>query len=149
MQDGVFANGDNSLVDIVFSIPFDSIQQGHIVLAPDNHIVYIDSLRPTSYKLLEDIKGVVISDYQSFLEKEWISQLKKKHEVTINNELFVLAQMDNLPDSIYSIESVKENLELETSFSSLFVKTVNLLGASKSTFFGWNGQIYNTEINLQ
>ena len=50
MQDGVFANGDNSLVDIVFSIPFDSIQQGHIVLAPDNHIVYIDSLRPTSYK---------------------------------------------------------------------------------------------------
>ena len=35
-----------------------------------------------------DAKGLVISDYQSELEKKWLAQLKKKYPVTINEKVF-------------------------------------------------------------
>ncbi len=34
-----------------------------------------------------DARGLVINDYQNLLEKKWISELKKKYPVTINEEL--------------------------------------------------------------
>ncbi|HEX2936888.1 MAG TPA: peptidylprolyl isomerase [Bacteroidales bacterium] len=36
---------------------------------------------------LEDIRGLVISDYQQFLEDKWIAELKKKYRVTVNTKL--------------------------------------------------------------
>lgn len=36
---------------------------------------------------LEDIRGLVISDYQQFLEDKWINELKKKYIVTVNTKL--------------------------------------------------------------
>jgi len=39
---------------------------------------------PESYT---DMRGQVISDYQNFLEKEWVDGLKKKYEVKINEEV--------------------------------------------------------------
>ena len=33
---------------------------------------------PEGYKELSEIKGKVISDYQVYLEKEWIKRFKKK-----------------------------------------------------------------------
>lgn len=41
---------------------------------------------PTPQKL-EDIRGLVISDYQQFLEDKWITELKKKYRVTVNTKL--------------------------------------------------------------
>ena len=35
-----------------------------------------------------DAKGLVISDYQSELEKKWLAELKKKYPVTINEKVF-------------------------------------------------------------
>lgn len=40
---------------------------------------------PESYM---DERGKVTSDYQDYLEKQWIEELKKKHEVVINREAF-------------------------------------------------------------
>jgi hypothetical protein len=147
MIDDVFAHGDNSLVDkLIFDVAFDSINQDDFIVTNENSIMYIDSLLPASYKSLEDVKGLVISDYQSFLEKKWLSKLEKKHEIVINNELFVLAQTGALSINMGDVDYSKESIDV-VSFSSVFAKTVSLLGSSKDTFFGWNGQIYNTEIN--
>ena len=42
---------------------------------------------PSGFKKLNEIKGLVISDYQNKLEKDWIKKLEKKYPVNINNEL--------------------------------------------------------------
>ncbi len=39
-------------------------------------------------KPLEQIRGQVIADYQEHIESEWLEQLRKKHPVTINKELY-------------------------------------------------------------
>ena len=38
-------------------------------------------------KKLEDTRGMVISDYQNQLEKEWIKELKAKYPITINEKV--------------------------------------------------------------
>lgn len=51
-----------------------------------SYYIVIDKILPASQKKLEEIKGQVISDYQNFLEKEWVSALRSKHTVHINEE---------------------------------------------------------------
>lgn len=38
-------------------------------------------------KKLDDIKGIAISDYQNFLEKKWITDLKQKYPVQVNEDI--------------------------------------------------------------
>lgn len=39
------------------------------------------------YKSLEEARGLYVSEYQDFLEKEWINDLRAKYPVRINNKL--------------------------------------------------------------
>lgn len=54
-------------------------------------VVMIDKLLPASGKSFEEARGAVISDYQNYLEKQWIEELKEKYEVNINKD--VLAEV--------------------------------------------------------
>lgn len=47
----------------------------------------IEKTYPASKKSLAESKGYVISDYQDVLEKEWITDLKKKYNVSINKKI--------------------------------------------------------------
>jgi peptidyl-prolyl cis-trans isomerase SurA len=38
-------------------------------------------------KSLNEAKGLVTSDYQSALEKEWVDELKTKYPVKVNQEI--------------------------------------------------------------
>lgn len=48
------------------------------------YMVEVKEALPSGYKTLDEIRGIVISDYQNFLEKNWITELKAKYPVTIN-----------------------------------------------------------------
>jgi peptidyl-prolyl cis-trans isomerase SurA len=37
-------------------------------------------------KTLKEARGLVTSDYQNYLEKEWIKSLREKYPVTVNEE---------------------------------------------------------------
>jgi peptidyl-prolyl cis-trans isomerase SurA len=39
-------------------------------------------------KTLDEARGLVTTDYQAWLEKEWIESLKKKYPVTVREDVF-------------------------------------------------------------
>jgi len=49
--------------------------------------VRINRILPPEPKKLDDVKGPVTADYQEYLEEQWIKELKKKYEVTVNRDL--------------------------------------------------------------
>lgn len=36
---------------------------------------------------MSDVRGLVTSDYQEALEKEWVAELRKKYNVVINRDV--------------------------------------------------------------
>ncbi len=49
--------------------------------------VYVLNTLPPSTKTLEEARGMVLSDYSAYLEKEWLKELKAKYEVEVNKEV--------------------------------------------------------------
>ncbi|MDD6209626.1 MAG: peptidylprolyl isomerase [Bacteroidales bacterium] len=76
---GIYVKGDNPLVD---QICFDKKRRD--ISLPDGYTCYFEKGKrissPESYK---DIKGIVISDYQEELEKEWVQSLNRKFPTEI------------------------------------------------------------------
>ena len=143
-----FSQGDDIMIDsLVFKQGVQNIHEKQ-VFETGLTLIYVDSILPSGFKKLNEIKGLVISDYQNKLEKDWIKKLEKKYPVNINNEL--LSSIIKNKTKISTDEKNHRNKyeEKSLSFSDVFSKTVKILGSSKNTFFGWNGQIFTTETIL-
>tara|TARA_B100001250_G_C19606022_1_gene702794 strand:- start:95 stop:850 length:756 start_codon:yes stop_codon:yes gene_type:complete len=104
----------------------------------------VDSLK-RSVKPLSAIKGLVISDYQNFLEKEWLDVLKQKYEVTINQTILTLLKQNKLNQLSLVFKENDEIPKFEGSFSQAYRQAVRSLGSSKDKYFKWRGNIYTTE----
>ncbi|MBK9283720.1 MAG: peptidylprolyl isomerase [Sphingobacteriaceae bacterium] len=50
-------------------------------------VIIVNKITPQTPKLLNECRGMVTADYQSYLETTWIDYLKKKYVVTINNDV--------------------------------------------------------------
>jgi peptidyl-prolyl cis-trans isomerase SurA len=56
----------------------------------DNTASFVQVLQlhaPGQQRSFEEAKGLVINDYQGFLEEEWINSLKKKYPIKVNQEV--------------------------------------------------------------
>ena len=51
------------------------------------YVVKVDDILPAGIKELNETKGAVTSDYQNYLEKEWLIEIEKKHPVKIYTEV--------------------------------------------------------------
>lgn len=80
IEKGVFPKGVNLAVDDKIyqtatysssAYPFVSTR-GAVISAPQTYM---------------DVKGLVTADYQTYLEEEWVKQLRKKYDVIINKEV--------------------------------------------------------------
>ena len=83
VEKGIFKQGDNKLIDrdefhvagtqvtTLKDFPIDATF-GRLIKAPEEY---------------EDVKGLVVSDYQDELEKAWIDTLRKKYPVVINKDV--------------------------------------------------------------
>ncbi len=81
--------GDSHISDKIFNLIKNkkiNKNQKIVNLTDEKYLVYINSITKSKGKNLEDIKGIVISDYQNYLENKWIEKLKRKHILDINNE---------------------------------------------------------------
>ena len=51
------------------------------------HFVEIKEVIEPTHKTLEDSRGLITSDYQNHLEKEWIASLRKKYSYSVNKKV--------------------------------------------------------------
>ena len=83
-----FAKGDHKVVDELMTRgpgTYDVQKDGRY------YTVMIDKVLPAGPKTLAEARGQATSDYQNYLEKEWIAQLRAKYPVQINQ-----AEVDKL-----------------------------------------------------
>jgi len=51
-------------------------------------VANVKQIKPSEPKLLNEVKGRLISDYQQYLENNWVDELKKEFKVNINTVVF-------------------------------------------------------------
>jgi peptidyl-prolyl cis-trans isomerase SurA len=77
-----FTKGENKILDGV------SWQPGTQTLQQDGryYAIQIHQVLPPAPKQLNETRGVATSDYQAYLEKEWINELRQRYPVVIKQE---------------------------------------------------------------
>lgn len=80
VDEGLFEKGKNPIIDTL------GWEKGINELEIDGtfYLVVIDDIIAPQPKKLAEIRGTVISDYQNYLEKTWIQELKATYKVEIN-----------------------------------------------------------------
>ena len=80
-----FIRGENEYIDI---IDWEVGIASDIVLVDGSYIlINIHQIMPPSHKRLDEVRGKVISDYQSALEIEWLDNLKSKYSIKVYKEV--------------------------------------------------------------
>lgn len=84
IKPGIFSKGDDPLVD---SIPWTVGKTGDF--KKDDKVAFINVKRKIAAepKTLDEARGVITGDYQSYLEKEWIDSLRKKYKWNVNQDV--------------------------------------------------------------
>jgi peptidyl-prolyl cis-trans isomerase SurA len=81
--EGAFEQGEHPVLEAVSWQPGDHRLQHQ----GRHYLVRIEEVLPSSPKRLDEVRGKVISDYQQALEEAWISALREKYTVTIDQAL--------------------------------------------------------------
>jgi len=65
-------------------------QEGHYLNASDDYLYLLDvqQIKPDGVQALNKIRGIVISDYQGYLEENWLKELKNKYPIKINKTVW-------------------------------------------------------------
>ncbi|MBI2281650.1 MAG: peptidylprolyl isomerase [Bacteroidetes bacterium] len=84
INEGKFEKGENASVDAT------EWKKGvlHKITSPKGvELVMVKNIFESEPKKLNEVKGLVTSDYQNFLEKEWVNELKAKYKVEVDKEV--------------------------------------------------------------
>tara|TARA_R110001592_G_scaffold363109_2_gene680449 strand:- start:144356 stop:146275 length:1920 start_codon:yes stop_codon:yes gene_type:complete len=76
--------GENKSID---ALKWKSGKFGKFTTDKDHTLVLFKSIEPARNKRLDEIKGIVISDYQTELEKNWITSLRAKYNYEIHKDV--------------------------------------------------------------
>ena len=97
VQSGIYAKGDNDFIDKIAweeglseSMPltkFNGLYDGRSHNESSIIFAFVKSLRAPEAKHLDEARGLVTSDYQNYLEEEWIRTLKAKYTVVVHEEV--------------------------------------------------------------
>lgn len=84
VKSGLFERGQDQLIDHIewkpgWTKPFP--WNGNFV------VVNVQEVIPAQPKAMDEIRGLLIADYQNYLEKQWVEQLKDKYHIEVNKEL--------------------------------------------------------------
>lgn len=81
ITEGTYTKNDNEILNKC------AWEKGDYTFEYNNrfYLVVIDRIDLPRNKTFEESKGLVISDYQAYLENQWIDELKKKYPVVVND----------------------------------------------------------------
>ncbi len=97
VKSGIYSMNDNSFIDVIEwekgqskSYPlhdFNELYDGRS--HNENSIVFavVRNIRGPEIKSLDEGRGMVTSDYQQYLEEEWVRALKEKYTLTVHEEV--------------------------------------------------------------
>ncbi len=97
IESGIYAMNDNTYIDQIEWVTgqsetkllteFNDLYDGR--LHNENSVVFalIKEIRKPEPKTLDEARGLVTSDYQNYLEEEWIRSLKEKYTLKVNEEV--------------------------------------------------------------
>ncbi|MCC9137218.1 peptidylprolyl isomerase [Pontibacter silvestris] len=77
-----FQKGENKALDSV------NWQKGTYTtqLNGREYLIIISDVLEPSYKQLNEVRGITISDYQNYLEQQWVNQLREKYPVKVKQD---------------------------------------------------------------
>ena len=84
VQKGLFAKGDNSIVD---KQQFKSSQNQKSTTDEKFPVAFLQGKKLKKPKTYEDVRGLVTADYQTYLESLWIKQLRAQSKIEINQDV--------------------------------------------------------------
>lgn len=88
---GKFEMGNNIYANLLFD-PANTGKKYVVVEDPKTAggyvVIQVHSFIPAGKKTLNEARGTVMSDYQNYLEKQWIESLMQKYPVKVNQEAF-------------------------------------------------------------
>lgn len=62
-----------------------------VILSGNNYVVVrVNEFLPSQPKKMNEVRGLVIADYQNYLEKKWVKELRSKYEYTVNTNALEL-----------------------------------------------------------
>ena len=84
VTDGLFQKEENKVIDLL-----KDWKPGNYTIDNNNRINYVvvESIEVPREKTFDEARGAVISDYQNYLEKQWIDSMKTIHPVKIDETL--------------------------------------------------------------
>lgn len=80
IENGTFEKGQNKLVDASDW----TVGLHEVTVNNKKQLVLISKTTPAAAKALSEARGIIISDYQNYLEREWVESLKKEKEIVVN-----------------------------------------------------------------
>ncbi|MBP7496679.1 MAG: peptidylprolyl isomerase, partial [Bacteroidales bacterium] len=85
IESSLFSKGDNHLIDSIQWAPAITpiFKKGQTYM-----IIHSRKVLDPQPKTLKEARGLITADYQNYLEQQWISELKRKYPVIINQEVF-------------------------------------------------------------
>ncbi len=51
------------------------------------HVIYVKEVFPSGHKTLDEARGKVVSDYQAYIEDDWVDTLSKRFKVKLNDSV--------------------------------------------------------------
>ncbi|MDR1846786.1 MAG: peptidylprolyl isomerase [Bacteroidales bacterium] len=80
-----YENGDNKFIDRLYQQTGVSsvMKEGN-----KNYIVVVHKIVEPEIKTLSECKGIATSDYQEFLEQQWVKELRQKYPYKVNEQVF-------------------------------------------------------------